>query len=222
MRWGLVVIAAAALAGPAWAQEAPADFVGTYNGGQMEVGTELRLEADGHYQYYLSYGALDEESQGTWSADGNAIVLTSDNYKLPAFEMLGSKPGTGKTLEVTLDVPGGMELQYFSALLLRPDRTASEEQFREGPLRIPLTGSNHPTGFLLGLEVFDVKSEAYDIPPNTSSMHFRFVPNDLGKAAFDHQRLPRDGDAFVLRRFDRTLKFRKETAEDASESSQDN
>jgi hypothetical protein len=48
------------------------------------------------------------------------------------------------------------------------------------------------------------------------------VPNDLGKAAFDHQRLPRDGDAFVLQRFDRTLKFRKETAEDASESSQDN
>jgi hypothetical protein len=213
----LAAIAFAGSTGPAFAQAAPADFAGTYNGSQMEVGTELRLEAGGRYEYYLSYGALDEMSQGTWTADGDAIVLTSDKYKLPAFVLVGSKPGSGPTLDVTLDVPKEMELQYFSALLLLPDHTATEEQFEEGPLRIPLTGADHPTGFLLGIEVFDVMSEPYDIPPNTRSMHFRFAANDLGKVAFDHRRLPRDGDNFVLERFGRTLKFHREAPDDAGD-----
>ncbi|MGZ3171849.1 MAG: hypothetical protein ACXWI5_06255 [Croceibacterium sp.] len=205
-----VALAASACSIATVAEARPADLVGTYNGSQMEVGTGLRLEANGRYEYYLSYGALDEMSQGTWAADGDAIVLTSDKYKLPAFELISSNPGAAPTLDVSLDVPKGLELQYFSALLLRPDHTASEEQFDEGPLHIPLSGANHPTGFLLGLEVFDLMSEPYDIPPNTRAMHFRFVPNDLGKVAFDHKRLPRDGDAFVLDRFGRTLKFHKE------------
>ena len=203
---------------PAFAQPSPADLVGTYNGSQMEVGTELRLEASGRYEYYLSYGALDEMSQGAWTADGEAIVLTSDKYKLPAFVLVGSGAGTGPTLDVTLDVPQEMELQYFSARLLMPDHTATEEQFEEGPLRIPLTGANHPAGFLLGIEVFDVMSEPYDIPPNTRSMHFRFVPNDLGKVPFDHKRLPRDGGNLVLERFGRTLKFHKEAPGDAGDA----
>jgi len=211
----------ATLAGPALAAGSPADLAGTYNGSQMEVGTELRLEATGRYQYYLSYGALDEMSEGSWTADGDAIVLTSDPFKAPAFELVGTKPGKGTTLDVTLDVPKQMSLQFFSALLLMPDKTATELNFEDGPLHIPLTGSNHATAFLLGLEVFDVMSEPYDIPPNTRSMQFRFVPNELGKVAFDHKRLPRDGDAFVLERFDRKLRYRKEAPEEADKSDSD-
>jgi hypothetical protein len=197
---------------PAVAADAPADLAGTYNGSQMEVGAELRLEPDGRYQYYFAYGALDEMSEGTWSADGDAIVLTSDPFKAPAFELVGSKPGKGATLDVTLDVPKGMDLQFFSALLVMPDRSATEASFDDGALHIPLAGANHPAQFVLGLEIYDVMSDLYDIPPNTRSIHFRFVPNELGKVAFDHQRLARDGDAFVLERFDRTLRFRKEAA----------
>lgn len=205
-----MALALAAFSASADAQAAPTDLVGTYNGSQMEVGTELRLEAGGRYRYYLSYGALDEESEGTWTADGGAIVLTSNRYKQPAFQLVRAGPGNASSLDVTLDAPKEMSLQYFSALLLRPDHTASEKHFDDGPLRIPLSGANHPTAFLLGLEVFDVMSEPYDIPPNTRSMHFRFVPNDLGKVTFDRQRLPRDSDGFVLERFGRTLKFHKE------------
>jgi hypothetical protein len=187
----------------------------------MEVGTELRLEPNGRYQYYLSYGALDEISEGTWAADGDAIVLTSDPFKAPAFELVGRTPGKASTLSVTLDVPRRMQVEYFSALLLMPDHTATEAHFEAATLRIPVTGANHPTGFVLGLEIFDVMSQPYDIPPNTRSMHFRFVPNELGKVAFDHTRLKRDGDTLALERFGRTLRYRKEAAEDAGESESD-
>jgi hypothetical protein len=43
-------------------------LVGKYNGGQMELAAELDLTADGHFQYGLAYGALDEEAQGRWKA----------------------------------------------------------------------------------------------------------------------------------------------------------
>jgi len=51
-------------------------------------------------------------------------------------------------------------------------------------------------------------------------MHFRFVPNDLGKVAFNHYRLAWDGQAFVLKRFDRVLRFRKEVPQNQSQGAQ--
>jgi hypothetical protein len=218
----IVAALLALLVSNALAADSPGDFAGTYNGSQMEVGTELRLEPDGRYEYYLSYGALDEMSEGSWVAEGDAVVLTSDPFKAPTFELVGTRPGKGASVDVTLDVPKGLPLQFFSALLMKPDHTADEAGFDEGPLRIPLTGENHPTAFVLGLEIFDVMSDPYEIPPNTRAMHFRFVPNELGKVAFDHTRLRRDGDAFVLERFGRPLHYRKEAPEDPAEPGNSN
>ncbi len=38
--------------------------------GVMEVGSELRLQANGHLDYMLAYGALDELASGCWSRAG--------------------------------------------------------------------------------------------------------------------------------------------------------
>ena len=57
--------------------QSPADLVGTYSGSQMEVGTELRLEANGRYEYYLSYGAMDEMSEISESDEEPSSILGS-------------------------------------------------------------------------------------------------------------------------------------------------
>jgi hypothetical protein len=213
-------IAAAALAllgGTGSAADAPAALVGTYSGSQMEVGTELRLEANGRFQYYLSYGALDETAQGTWTADGGGLVLTSDPVKEPVFELVGMTSGKGRKLAITLDVPQQLPKQLFSVFALQPDGTAQEMNFDEGPLELPLTADKRPRKIAVALSIFQVASRPYDIAPGTRSMHFRFIPNDLGKVNFDHHRLPRDGNAFVLERFDRTLRYVKEAPEESAE-----
>jgi hypothetical protein len=214
----IVLLGLALVACPTLAADAPADLAGTYNGSQMEVGTELQLDPDGRYRYYLAYGALDEMSEGSWAADGDAIVLTSDPFKAPAFELVGSTPGKASALTVTLDVPKALPRQFFSILVVMPDQSARQVDFDEGTLKIPLSGADRPAAIVLGLELFGVMSDLVEIPPNTRAMHFRFVPNELGKVAFDHQRLARDGDAFVLERFDRTLRFRKEAPEETDEA----
>lgn len=32
----------------------------------MELGSELLLQADGTFKWYLAYGALDQFAEGTW------------------------------------------------------------------------------------------------------------------------------------------------------------
>ncbi len=61
--------------------------------GVMEVGSELRLSEDGRYEWYMSYGSVDQYSSGTWTVAGRDVVLTH------------SKPAVG----TPLFKPRGME-----------------------------------------------------------------------------------------------------------------
>lgn len=58
--------------------------------GVHEVGSCLRLAADGKFEYFLAYGAYDERSEGDWKTDGADVVLDSPPYdKAPAFTFKG-------------------------------------------------------------------------------------------------------------------------------------
>jgi hypothetical protein len=53
-------------------------FVGHYYlSGVRETGSELLLRLDGSFDWFLSYGAVDQIAQGTWAREGETIVLTS-------------------------------------------------------------------------------------------------------------------------------------------------
>ena len=56
-----------------------ADVTGHYYlHGVREVGSELLLRPDGRYEWFLSYGASDTTSEGTWRLDGKQVKLTAD------------------------------------------------------------------------------------------------------------------------------------------------
>ena len=48
-----------------------------YLNGLHEVGSELLLEPGGHYRWFLSYGASDTDSEGSWRQVGDHVVLTA-------------------------------------------------------------------------------------------------------------------------------------------------
>lgn len=76
------------LAAPAFAAECkPADpaFAGDYTlRGAHEIGSQLRLQANGRFDYMLAYGALDELAWGCWTRDGDAIQLTVRQFRANA------------------------------------------------------------------------------------------------------------------------------------------
>jgi hypothetical protein len=58
--------------------EAPRHFAGLYRINQMEMAGGLELGADGRFRYAFDYGAVSEEAQGKWAAEGSTVLLTTD------------------------------------------------------------------------------------------------------------------------------------------------
>lgn len=58
---------------------ADATLVGHYYlSGVMETGSELRLKADGRFDWYISYGAVDQVNRGRWARVGQTVTLAAD------------------------------------------------------------------------------------------------------------------------------------------------
>lgn len=71
------------------------EFVGHYYlSGVMETGSELLLRADGSFEWYISYGALDQFARGTWRRKGEEIVLVAPQppKDRPLFAYLDTQP----------------------------------------------------------------------------------------------------------------------------------
>lgn len=81
-------------------------FVGHYYlSGIMETGSELLLREDGSFEWYMSYGALDQFANGTWRRVNDRIVLAArqpDRNK-PLFAYLDMRPWSAAAEQSRLD-----------------------------------------------------------------------------------------------------------------------
>jgi hypothetical protein len=205
--------------GAALAAEPPAvidmkRLAGRYDGGQTEIAALLELGADGRFRYALSYGALDEEARGRWEVAGSRVVLTSDPVAAPAFVLLSARPLPDDRLKVRLDLPQGMNRQYFNARARLADGRSIERPFAEEGLDAPLEPGERVVSVSIGLPIFGLESAPAALAgANGGEAHFRFEPNDLGKVGFERQGLAVEPDGLRLQRHDRTIRFRRTTDE---------
>lgn len=65
-----------------------------YLSGVTEVGSELLLKQDGSFNWAMSYGAMDQQSEGTWKLQNGKVVLTSKALKplRPFLSLKGVEP----------------------------------------------------------------------------------------------------------------------------------
>ena len=204
----IVLLLAAASIAPAAAQST--SFVGTYDGGQMEIAAGLELKADRHFRYALSYGALDEEAAGTWTVSGDQVLLTSDPVVAPRFVLVSHSRGTDGVLQVSLDVPSGVSRQYFDAVITSTNGETQWKQLGDDGLSSPFTSANVPTSIRMLLPIFSVIGEPAKLEPSSGySVRFRFERNDLGKVAFQATPLKIVNGELLLDRHDRTIKFKR-------------
>lgn len=203
----LLLLTAAAPADPAHS----AALVGEYDGHQMEMAAGLELKADGRFRYALSYGALDEEAAGSWVADQRSVVLTSDPVTPPRFSLVEQKMGPAKELRVTLDVPHGMNAQYFDAVVIFADGHAVQRQLgEEDETVIPIADGAVPARIMIVLSIFDLHGDWVTIDPAKGRrLHFRFEANDLGKVDFRGTALKIEGSDLLLDRYGRTVRFHR-------------
>jgi hypothetical protein len=163
------------------------------------VAAGLSLTADGHFQYGLSYGALDEEAEGTWYFDGTHVVLDSKAVKAPHFSFLGQARADNGILHVDLQIPAGMDPQYFDvAVTLADGRTAGGQLSAEG-LSLPLKSDEVPKSVRIVLPMFEIASDPVAVDPSKGlKLSFRFEPNDLGHVSFQGTQLESKSGELLL------------------------
>ena len=192
------------------ADPAPRGLAGLYDGGQTETAAGLELLPDGRFRYALSYGALDERAEGRWHAVGDEVILDSDPVRAPGFALIGQYGALRGEARIMLDVPPGIAVQYFEATLLFADGGAIDGRLSDEGLTLPVGTGREPVSVRFRLGVFDLVSAPIAIDPAAGmALRFRFDPNDLGQVDFRGAVLKVDGDALLLRRFDRDIRFRR-------------
>ena len=188
---------------------APANAVaGTYAIRQMEMAGGLDLRTDGRFRYALEYGAVSEEGGGKWRLDGPFVLLTSDPMpRAPDFTVVRDDPAPHGELTIGLTPPGFASTGLHPDILIkangRPDLYELElDEGGRGTLPADVTAIvPRVPGY------GDLGTPIRLSPGRGHKLLLRFVPNDLGKARFDGEKLARDGDALVLYRYDAKIVF---------------
>jgi len=198
---------------PSLAQSSPTScLIGNYNGGQMELAAELDLTANGHFQYGLAYGALDEEAQGSWESDDSNVYLTSGPVTPPRFSLIGESGAPKGQFRIALDVPRGMDRQYFDAHVRLANGEVIDHQLADDGLTLQLEPGMHVVSVQFELGVFLLKSQSILLSSGSGrEARFRFEPNDLGKVAFTHTPLRIEGSDLLLDHLGGQLHFRPES-----------
>lgn len=190
----------------------PAALAGLYDGSQMEMAAELVLHPDGRFDYGLSYGALDEEASGRWSATADAVTLRSDPVTPPAysFEDKGAEhPGT---VTAKLEAGEGPNPQFFS-FALTGDGIApiTADVGPDGEAVLAYDPARPPNTIRVLLPIYEMVSQPFplDLAREGRRIVVRFTPNDLGRVMFEDAVLPITDDGLQMERFGRTISFRK-------------
>jgi hypothetical protein len=202
---GLIAIALVCLpalgawSGRARAQEASPLF-GTYClVGVMEVGSCIKLGRDGRFEYFLAYGAYDENSEGTWRVEGGEVVLTSPAYDRRAgFAFKRTQSGSADAFDVVVENKGGRALQGVDVGVTCDGRTTRAGVTGGG---IEIDCRSAPTQVLLGLGMYGLALQPIDVADRAGpekTYVFEFDPGDLGRKKFAAHRLVVEGDRLLM------------------------
>ena len=201
-------LAALILAGTA----APVDPAGAYRlVEQREVASEIVLQPDGRFRYYLSTGALDEQAEGRWARAGERVTLTTEPEPVPpAFT---PRP-PGKTTEAALSVrvvgPDGRGIPGVDFVIGFDSGPSIEHYTQEYGWSYSPKDERKPLWIRLAVPMHAVLSPPFPIDLAAgNALVFTFTPNDFGIADFDALPLDIEPGRLLMRRHGATLVYER-------------
>lgn len=175
--------------------------VGTFClAGVREVGSCIRLTEDGRFEYFLTYGAYDETSEGRWRDDGAAIVLQSEAYqRQPQFRFKQQRAASGDAYEIIVVGKSGDGIAGIDVRVSCGSAT-SEGYTQSYGFRTDCTSPPHTVELGVAMLQLDFQSTQLPQPAGGEKAYiFEFEPGDLGRKSFQGVRLKREGrDALIL------------------------
>lgn len=162
LRAAFVVLAAVACVASVRAQDATA-VVGSYClVGVREVGSCIRLSAGGRFEYFLAYGAYDENSEGTWKLANGEIIVDSPAYdRQPMFVFKRLQRGDGDAFDVIVEWKSGGSIAGIDVSVTCDGRTKPAGVTQAEGYKVDCASA--PTAVILGLRMYGLAPQTINV-----------------------------------------------------------
>ncbi|HEX6377383.1 MAG TPA: hypothetical protein VFZ91_16875 [Allosphingosinicella sp.] len=207
MKIGLALLLLALGGGAAAEERSP---VGEYRlAGEQDVASALRLQADGHFQYFLIAGALDERARGRWSVAGGVVTLVTEPKPVPPTFSQGVSGHSDTTaLSVAVRSPEGRGLAGVDLRIGFDEGAPVEAYTQEEGWSLPAEETRIPRWIELGVPMHGLASPRWPIDLAAgNALVFTLALNDLGMLDFDGMKVELAGDALLVRRGPSRLRY---------------
>ena len=177
--------------------------------GEHDAASGLALQSDGHFQYFLIYGALDEEAEGRWSvSDGVVTLVTEPRPVPPAFAQGPSAKSDSAPLTVRVSLPDGRGIALVDLRIGFDEGPPVEGYTQEEGWSLPAEERRIPRWIELKVPMHDFVSPRFPIDlAGGNALAFTLTPNDLGKLDFEGIRVEAEPGALVVLRGGARLRY---------------
>lgn len=211
----LAAALAASLASAVAAQETP--LVGDYRLSEgPDAAGGLRITADGHFQYGLAVGAMDERAEGRWEARGDAICLFTEPTPVPpAFTKAAPVEIDGTAPTIFVSWPNGRGVAGVDFVIGFDQGEPIEDYTQVYGWTMPEGDTRVPRWVELSEPIYNIAAPRFElVEGDKGKLHARLVPNDFGVAAFDGACFAARDKAFILTRPEGEMRFVREDGDD--------
>lgn len=192
---------------------APPSPAGSYRlVGEPDVASGLVLWPDGRFEYFLSAGALDEHSEGRWSAgaDGVVTMVTEPKPVPPVFAPSPPLKGEGAALEVGVTSPEGRGIAGVDLRIGFDVGAPIEAYTQEDGWALPEEEKRKPRWIELAVPMHGLRSPRFPIDLSAGNLlTFTLDPNDLGVVDFAGTKAETAGKALILHRGGARLRYER-------------
>jgi hypothetical protein len=196
-----LLLAAAAIPFPAAAQES--GFVGQYSlsAGPDVVGG-LLIREDGRFFYMLAAGALDQEAEGRWEADGDRICLISDPKPVPpAFEKGELVQVEGAIPTIFVSWPNGRGIPGIDFVITFDKGPPIEDYTQVDGWTMPANDKRIPRRIEIMEPIHEITAPPFELTEaDGGRLRVNLVPNDFGVVDMDGTCLAKSEDGVVMHR----------------------
>ncbi|MCW3116973.1 MAG: hypothetical protein JWM28_1055 [Chitinophagaceae bacterium] len=145
-----------------------------YLRGVMETASGFKLDNDGSFQFFFSYGALDRFGSGQWTSKGNQVILNSQEKHPADFAPVQSKKTEGDNITVKMTDSNTMMLRHIYCVIQAGDK--KQEGLADAAGTIIFT-PQAVDSIVLIFEFCAEKQSIFAVPvKNHNYFEFRFEP----------------------------------------------
>lgn len=158
--------------------------------GMREVGSCMRLSPGGKWEYFLSYGAYDERSEGTWKVANGGVVVDSLPYdRRASFKFKRLQKSESGAYSVVVVGKGDRGIAGVDVVVTCDGTTKTGYTQADG---FEVDCAKAPSAVTLALRMFGLAPQTIDVAGRAGADKayvFEFDAGDLGKKKFVAHRL---------------------------------